>query len=454
MNKGISGLGSESPQGTPIIGPKRGTGRSKSLGGVTVINKTTETTNSPISEAGKSIPTITEAGGKSVENRTVTLTENETFQYQPTTQKEYSIAGTPTPPTLETPEEQATTTDLSDDIASLIATQRKKSEEELKTGLKKRTRGSEEDEEIHKDEQRKITEGQATGEREENGEEKRREDFFKLLERMAREGRLPELVDIINLAWGKKGIFADVTHAYDALRGAQQYFSHNPEELIQNLSISTGAAADVLYKENGPDIRAGFIFGPETSEADKYRLYVLRFEGISETFASVMEKVQGNSKLFSQELDKLIKLIQIDLKSQESTLDPAHLQQIMSELYKVQICSQIKSESDMLLRDMATLYPPKDKKTTTEDQTTHGIEFSKSILHLARANWVEANSFNQFVEMVHIEPGPQKVDFCQRFLALIKRLPDKLVDLEHRQKIIEAGQEYLEEAIQEEEEEL
>lgn len=78
------------------------------------------------------------------------------------------------------------------------------------------------------------------------------------------------------------------------------------------------------------------------------------------------------------------------------------------------------------------------------------VEFAKKILDLIEASWIDADEFEVFTKMIGAKPGKQKVDFCQRFLALIKRLPDKLVNLERKQKLIEAGQEYLDKAIEEE----
>lgn len=78
------------------------------------------------------------------------------------------------------------------------------------------------------------------------------------------------------------------------------------------------------------------------------------------------------------------------------------------------------------------------------------VEFAKKILDLAEATWIDADEFEVFTEMAGVQPGKQKVDFSQRFLAIIKRLPEKLVSLERKQKLIEAGQEYLDQAIEEE----
>lgn len=190
--------------------------------------------------------------------------------------------------------------------------------------------------------------------------EGKHQELFDHLEQLKREGKIDGLPDIIDAAWGKQGIYEDITEAYDGLRAAQKHFGEKDEDLLKDLSSSTRAAGDILYKENGPDIRTGYLFGPGTDETISYRESVVRFEKISDSFKAIIEKVDGNPRLFTKEIDKLIKLIQIDLKAQESTLDPAHLKQIMQGLFKVQICLQVKTDCDLLLRDMHNLYqtPP------------------------------------------------------------------------------------------------
>lgn len=85
-----------------------------------------------------------------------------------------------------------------------------------------------------------------------------------------------------------------------------------------------------------------------------------------------------------------------------------------------------------------------------EKKTIQSVEFAKKLLDLAEANWIDASEFEIFPEMAGVKPGKQKVDFIQRFLAIIKRLPEKVVSLEKKQKLLEAGQEFLDEAIEEE----
>lgn len=79
------------------------------------------------------------------------------------------------------------------------------------------------------------------------------------------------------------------------------------------------------------------------------------------------------------------------------------------------------------------------------------LEFTKKLLELTTSTWVDEKDFEPFVELVGIPPGAPKVDFLQRFIALLKRLPEKLVDREAKERMITAGQTYLEKAIEEEE---
>lgn len=212
-----------------------------------------------------------------------------------------------------------------------------------------------EDEEEISETEEKDTEGVLSIEGlKKQGKREQQQGLFARLERMARQEQISGLQDIIDAA---SDTFEDVSDAYDGLRAAQEHFGKSEEEILKNLSNSTRAAGDVLYKDQGPDIRAGYLFGPGTEETTSYRRLVLRFEKVSDTFKAIMEMVKGNSNLFGKEIDKLIKEIQIDMKAQESTLDPRHLSQIMQGLFKVQVCSQIEGDSKLLIRDMANLYP-------------------------------------------------------------------------------------------------
>lgn len=87
-----------------------------------------------------------------------------------------------------------------------------------------------------------------------------------------------------------------------------------------------------------------------------------------------------------------------------------------------------------------------------QQEPIDAIHLTKKLLELTTSTWVDAQEFQAICNLTQIPPGEAKVDFLQRLLALIKRMPEKLLDKETKAKIIEAGQEYLDQAIDEEEE--
>lgn len=401
MNTGISGpSGSDrSLQGSATPkGEQKGSLNISSIGGpISVSNKTTNSTQSPISEAGKTAPSPPprppSKNTKAAKHLPSTATPSST---RSSTNEESNIASPPrqkggtsakraasaaasglhqtsttTPSDLATQsaiESAASSQEfiedsLAADLAGSGLLQQKRDLRETdrrrRVGDARTAKSEEEAEEGNESKTNKIENIETAQEREEGGErENKHQELFDRLEQLAREGKITGLPAIINLAWGKNGIYEDVTNAYDGLRAAQQHFGEKDEDLLKNLSNSTRAAGDILYRENGPDIRTGYLFGPDTDATITYRESVIRFKKVSDTFKAIIEKVEGNPRLFTREIDTLIKLIQIDIKAQESTLDPTHLTQIMQGLFKVQICLQLKTDCDLLLRDMQNLYPP------------------------------------------------------------------------------------------------
>lgn len=79
------------------------------------------------------------------------------------------------------------------------------------------------------------------------------------------------------------------------------------------------------------------------------------------------------------------------------------------------------------------------------------VVLAKKILDFTSSTWIEADDFSEFAEMLGIMPGEAKVDFYQRLLALIKRMPDSLVSIEMKSKIADESRKFLDKIIEEEE---
>lgn len=275
------------------------------------------------------------------------------------------------------------------------------------------------------------------------------EGFAATLERKAKMGLIKTMQDVQAALDEHYGADADITDRYDALVVGVEILSESDDKDISAAGKTVDATKTITFKENAADIIAGWTFGPGTDEATAYRERVIRYEKISDSFGAIMEKAGGNSKVFKKEVDKLLRMIKADMSADQSTMEPAHLKKIHDAFFIILICAQVSEDGGMLLRDMIDLY---EIELMNEDKKPDSVLFAKKILELTESSWVEPEAFEEFVKIAQVKPGEQKVDFTQRFLALLKRLPEKVVSQEKLDKIIEAGKEYLESAIDEEEE--
>lgn len=233
--------------------------------------------------------------------------------------------------------------------------------------------------------------------------------------------------------------YDDITEAYDGIRFVQEKLGEDKE--FKDLRNGLKTAGDTLLKEEGPAIRAGWNINGSKSQVDEYRNFVLKFDNFIDTFKAIMEK--GGSREFNSKVDFLLKAINSDIGAQNPSLDPKQLKEIIDGIYRVQSCGNLERDCSMLLKNMADLYKANPQWKSTE--------LASEILKLVTSTWVEAREFRVFPERAGLQSRIQpRIDFIQRLLALIKRIPDKLLKKEDRDKSVEAGQEYLDEIIAEE----
>lgn len=231
--------------------------------------------------------------------------------------------------------------------------------------------------------------------------------------------------------------YDDITEAYDGIRFVQDKLGKEGDKESKELANGLQAAGNALFTEEGPAIRAGWNIDGSKSEVDEYRNYVLKFDNFIDTFKAIMEK--GGSREFSGKIDFLLKAINSDLGAQDPSLEPSQLRQVMDGIYKVQSCGNLERDCQMLIKNMAELYKANPQWKSTDLAT--------EILKLITASWIESNEFAVFPGKMGISRTEEKIDFTQRLLGLIKRIPEKLLKREERQKSVDAGQEYLDEII-------
>jgi len=80
----------------------------------------------------------------------------------------------------------------------------------------------------------------------------------------------------------------------------------------------------------------------------------------------------------------------------------------------------------------------------------NSVEITYEILKRITSGWFDSSDIDYFIEKFGAVPGKEKVDFVQRFLALLKSVPQTVMEQEIREKILEVGQEYIDKVIEEE----
>lgn len=78
------------------------------------------------------------------------------------------------------------------------------------------------------------------------------------------------------------------------------------------------------------------------------------------------------------------------------------------------------------------------------------VDITHEILKRVTSGWFDSTDIDHFVDAFGVAPGKEKVDFVQRFLAVLKSIPQSVMDQETRDKVLEVGQEYIDKAIEEE----
>lgn len=203
--------------------------------------------------------------------------------------------------------------------------------------------------------------------------------------------------------------------------------------------------------ETGPFIYKVFIEIKE--EKDKKEKKDKRKKTISEICALFMDAIQEDLKFFEIDFDP------DDPKEhagepplEEEGKDPTpsdhyglrkridlgyavHLDFIAKSLGAVQSIETVEKDSDALYKHIS--FDPEGKYSIDA--------FLRRILEIATSRWVEPKAFKAFPENLELPPGEKRIDFDQRLLAIFKRLPEKIIDPDMRIKIINAGEEFLDE---------
>jgi type III secretion protein W len=208
-------------------------------------------------------------------------------------------------------------------------------------------------------------------------------------------------------------------------------------------------ALEQLLDEHGPAIRAGLNTGsaaetlagedPERLQAfrDSYREAVLGFESLLQSYQAIVERF--GTAAFGDAARALIQGAGDDMASKGPSIDPADLQQIVSDIYKLEVLVTVHEACGGLLSSMAS---------------DHGIPVRPAeallseLLPLTGDRWIKGERLVGISESFGArEPTPQ-IAFLRRLTAVIRDIPPPIYgDIEVRDRLVGAAQDALDVAI-------
>ncbi len=243
--------------------------------------------------------------------------------------------------------------------------------------------------------------------------------------------------------------FDDVTHQDLALSVLKELLSEGDELL----DIVTSAQKS-LETEHGAEIRAGFNVSTDaytfsqkglgsTGELRQfYRSTVLKYEGLTQTFESIIENFPD--KDFLDAVQFLIKAVGSDLHSRGPSIEPSELKLILDDLYQIESLGNLYRECDDLLN--------RTKKGFGLSSTATAKDLVGHILKLRDATWLSSSQIMDLTKKMGIRDLGAQIYFLQGLKEKIRLMPLKLFPNDDtRFNILEKTQETIDNLIEREE---
>lgn len=184
--------------------------------------------------------------------------------------------------------------------------------------------------------------------------DRREQGLMKRLKQMMEAKRIKSYYDIIDAS---KEEFSDVTEAYDALANIEQNLFNSETSSDKKLAGSINKAKADFLKNEGPQIRAGWMFGTGNETVDNHRKFVQdSAKSVGEAFFSAMEQVGGDEKAFDELFDSVLSSAAKDLAAPVPTMEPNLIIEAQKKLKNAHQAKNLKRECEYLLKSMANLH--------------------------------------------------------------------------------------------------
>ena len=237
----------------------------------------------------------------------------------------------------------------------------------------------------------------------------------------------------------------DPAHQFAMLDLLEQAFGKDDADLAR----AATAAKRILERTKGREIRAGLNVAEEVNARakdagemqelrDLYRGEVLGYESPQACFRSLLAK-EGAGRMPAA-LDFLVKGCGIDLHSPNPSKSPEELRRIILDLQCVNVLTATLDRANALVGKMAPQFG--------EVCRLDGERLTGTLLDLTEKPFVDKFDVQRLIESCGLRKPLARLYFCMGLMDLVRSLSSRLfADEENRIRLVEAGQEHLDELV-------
>lgn len=250
--------------------------------------------------------------------------------------------------------------------------------------------------------------------------------------------------------------FSDVSHQYTALLYARESLSKDPD--YKELEKALTDAIDQLTLDHGSKIRAGLnvsvtaqtFADPQLGDIqqlrDFYRETVIGFDNLADAYASIIDKYGEQD--FPNALAFLLKAAGDDFAAKGPSLPKIELKTIIDDMYRLEVLTGLQEDSHALVTKLHA-------RSASLRPNYSGHQLLRSVLKLKEERWLRADQINAVGQEMGLDD--REIDsviyFLREFKDLVRRVPLKAYQNPgNREKLLDAVQEALDDAIEREEE--
>lgn len=246
--------------------------------------------------------------------------------------------------------------------------------------------------------------------------------------------------------------FKDGTDQYTALEYVSQMLGEGDEAL---LGLVQEAMAQAMA-EDGEAIRAGLNIAEAISQhstgtldgdqqlRDFYRDTLFQNRGLAGTYEHIVES-KGEEN-FSEHVQFLLKALSDDLGAKGPSIGPNELKAVIDDMYQLEVLSGVHEECGDLVGKMV--------QRTRLKKGASGHQIMKDLLKLKEERFIQAAQVEKITTTLGLRDLEPKIYFLRELKETARLIPLKAYeDPANREKLLDAIQEALDDAIDLEEEE-